>query len=92
MQVTKHAAARAQQRGIPPIVRHWLAEYGEKQHDGHGGICRYFSKKSRQRLERDFGREPIRRLNNYLNSYLIEACGTGQIITVGKRYAHIERH
>jgi hypothetical protein len=35
---TKHAAIRAQQRCIPPLVDRWLDEFEEEEHDGHGFI------------------------------------------------------
>lgn len=89
---TKHAVIRAQQRGVPPLIETWLAAYGEERHDGHGGICRYFTKKSIRQMERDFGREPLRRMSEYLNCYLVEACDTGHVITVGRRYARIFRN
>lgn len=89
---SKHAAIRSQQRGIPPLIESWLSAYGEVQHDGHGGICRFFTKKSIRQMERDFGREPLRRMNEFLDCYLVEACDTGLVITVGKRYAHIHRN
>ncbi len=88
---TKHAVIRAQQRGVPPLIETWLSTYGEEQHDGHGAICRFFTKKSIRRMERDFGREPLRRLSEYLNCYLVEAVDSGAVITVGHRVAHIRR-
>jgi hypothetical protein len=88
---TKHAVIRAQQRGIPPLIATWLLTYGEEQHDGHGAIYRFFSKKSIRRMERDFGREPLRRLSEYRGCYLVEAGDSGKIITIGHRFAHIRR-
>ena len=35
-QVTKHAAIRHQQRGIPPLIMEWLTSYGTNSHDHHG--------------------------------------------------------
>ncbi|MDP6652334.1 MAG: hypothetical protein QGF90_09550 [Gammaproteobacteria bacterium] len=34
---TTHAAIRAQQRCIPPLVDQWLSQFGEEEYDGHGG-------------------------------------------------------
>lgn len=92
--LTKHAAKRSQQRGIPPLVRHWLLDYGEENFDGHGAIVRYFSPQSIRNMERDFGREPVRRLSEYLRCYLVESSHDGIVITVGKRHSntHIRRH
>ena len=92
---TQHANQRSQQRGIPPLIQHWLLDYGEETFDGHGAIIRYFTAQSIRRMERDFGREPLRRLSEYLRCYLVEdAHGGGVVITVGKRHnnARILRH
>ena len=56
---TKHAEARMQQRAIPPLIDLWLEEFGEEEYDGHGGIRRYFSRRSIREMERQFGRRPI---------------------------------
>ena len=38
MTETRHAAARAQQRALPPFVDFLLDEFGEELHDGHGAV------------------------------------------------------
>ena len=88
---TKHARQRAQQRGVPPLIQEWLSAYGEEVHDGHGGICRYFSRRSIRSMERDFGRAPLRRMNDFMDCYLVEASESGRVITVGRRYKPIRR-
>lgn len=88
---TEHAKIRAQQRGIPPLIESWLSLYGEAQHDGHGGICRYFSKNSLRKMEHDFGRVPLRRLSDFFDCYLVEASDSGATITVGHRFSKIHR-
>jgi hypothetical protein len=55
---TKHAATRAQQRGIPPMVDQLLDLYGQEQHDGHGAIVLFLNKLSIRRMERDLGPGP----------------------------------
>ena len=49
-EVSQHAQARMQQRGITPGLLQLLAAYGDKAHDHHGGQLRYFSKAARRRL------------------------------------------
>jgi hypothetical protein len=83
---TQHATQRAQQRGVPPLITSWLVEYGEKAFDGHGGMVRFFSRKSIRRMERELGTAPVRRLSEYLRSYLVQGAADGAVITVGKRY------
>lgn len=91
---TQHAIQRSQQRGIPPLIQHWLLAYGEETFNGHGAIIRYFTAQNIRSMERDFGREPVRRLSEYLRCYLIESAHDGAVITVGKRYSntHVWRH
>jgi hypothetical protein len=91
---TQHAAKRSQQRGIPPLVQNWLLDYGEENFNERGLIVRFFTAKSIRNMERDFGREPLRRLSEYLRCYLIESADDGSIITIGKRHkhTHIWRH
>lgn len=84
---TKHFSVRSQQRGVPPLVKDWLLSYGEESYDGHGAIVRYFNDRSIRQMERDMGREPIRRMSEYLRCYLVESTD-GAIITVGKRHRH----
>lgn len=86
-----HAASRAQQRGIPPLVEQWLDEFGEETYDGRGCCLRYFSRASRRAMERAFGREPVRKLAEYLDAYKVESATDGTVITVGHRYQRIRR-
>ena len=91
---TQHANKRSQQRGIPPLIQHWLLDYGEENFNERGAIIRFFTSKSIRRMEQDFGRDPIRRLSEYLRCYLVESAYDGAVITVGKRHnkTHIWRH
>jgi len=91
---TKHANKRAQQRGIPPLIQIWLLDYGVETFDGSGGVIRYFDRESIRRLERDVGSTPVKRLSEYLRSYLVQSSADGVIVTVGKRYPNkkILRH
>jgi hypothetical protein len=83
---TLHAAERAQQRGIPPLITSWLLDYGEEVFDGRGGVIRYFTRRSIRRMEREFGATPLKRLSEYLRCYLVQSNDDGSIITVGKRH------
>lgn len=87
MSMTTHADVRAQQRGIPPLIIEWLERFGEERHDHHGAVILHFSKRSVRRLERDVGRDPVRRMRDYLLCYAVIA--EGNVITVGKRYKRI---
>lgn len=88
---TGHAELRAQQRGIPPLIEHWLDQYGEEDYDGHGGCRVFFSKRSIRQMERDFGRAPVRKLAEWLDVYKVESSHGGQLITICHRYQRLWR-
>ena len=81
---------RQQQRGIPNLVLDWLMDYGQEHHDGHGATIRYFDRRARRAVERRVGREPVRRLHEYMNAYVVVG-RDGSLITVGHRYNRIRR-
>jgi hypothetical protein len=85
---TQHAVQRSQQRGVPPLIQDWLFAYGKEVYSGKGAIVRYFTNESIRKMERDFGRDPIRKLSEFLRCYLVEST-EGAVITVGKRYKRI---
>jgi hypothetical protein len=88
--ITPHALTRMQQRGLPPLVMHWLDDYGREVPAPGGATLRHFDKRSRRRLERDIGREPVRRLHEYLDAYAIYG-SDGTLITAGHRYQRIRQ-
>lgn len=89
-QGTLHANLRIQQRAIPPIVIEWLEEYGAEMHDGRGAIKRFFDHRSRKRLARIVGTGVVNRLNDYLDTFLVQTVD-GTIITVGHRTKRVRR-
>lgn len=90
--ISKHAAIRAQQRGIPSMIQEYLLEYGTEIYDGHGGIKRCFDKCSIRRIERCLGHEQVRRITDFQDAYLIESSHDGSIITVGHRTKRMHRN
>lgn len=87
-----HAAIRAQQRGIPPFIDQLLDLYGKEQYDGHGGVVIYLDRSSIRRMERDMGREPVRRLTStWRNAFKIKSSHDGCTITTGLNYKRIWR-
>lgn len=91
---TNHANVRSQQRGIPPLVSEWLLDFGDEVYDGHGGVVRYFTPKSVRKVEKAVGREPVRRMSEFMRCYLVQSSYDGAILTVGKRHnnKHLPRH
>ncbi len=88
--ITVHGRTRQQQRGIPHLVVEWLQRFGREQHDGHGAIVFYFDRRARRHLERCVGREPVRRMHEYLDSYAVVGT-TGEVRTVGRRYDRVRK-
>ncbi len=88
--LTRHADTRLQQRGLPRAVIEWLQLFGAEEHDKHGAVIRYFDKAARRRLEQALGRAVIRRMEDFLDAYLVEHDGC--VVTVGHRTQRLRRH
>jgi hypothetical protein len=88
---TLHASLRGQQRGIPPFIDQLLDQYGHEEYDGHGGVIIYFDKRSRRRMEQDMGREPVRCLTGWLNTYKVMSTSGDVAITIGRRHKKVRR-
>jgi len=89
MRISKHAAKRLQQRGLPRRVVDWLAAYGAIDHQ-NGSELFYFNRKGRQALKRDLGERVVKRHAKALDAYMI--CIEGRVATVGHRYQRVVRH
>lgn len=91
MNWSEHAAMRAQQRGIPPLIDEWLDAYGEEVYDGHGATVRFFSKKSIRNMEKAYGSLPVRKLSEWHDAYKVVSTDDGTTITIGHRRGRIWR-
>jgi len=87
--MTSHALERSQQRCIPPLIIHWLCQYGSRRRSGNGTIICYFDKKTLRLIAADVGHVVIRKLSGLMNAYLVIA--GDQILTVGHRYRRIKK-
>lgn len=86
-----HSSKRAQQRGIPPMIEMWLDIYGHYEYNGQGIVTIHFDKQSRRAIEKEMGREPLRRFAEWLDAYKIVDNCRGTTITLGHRYKRIKR-
>jgi len=86
--MTSHALERSQQRCIPPLIIHWLCQYGSRKRNNNGTIVCYFDRKSLRLIASDVGQIVIRRLSGLMNAYLVIA--GDRILTVGHRYKRIK--
>ena len=91
IQLTKHAAVRIQQRGIPPLIMEWLNCYGTSRHDHRGAEILYFDKQSRKALAKAVGEEVVSRLGGLLDTYAVVAVD-GSVVTAGHRFKRLARH
>jgi hypothetical protein len=83
---SKHAQLRAQQRGISRETEDLLHAYGEKKPAREGCVMKFFSKRSIDRIEKDFGHFFIAKNHEKFNTYLIESRADNQVVTLGKLY------
>ena len=86
-----HADQRAQQRCIPPFINQLLDLYGREEFDGNGHAVVFLDKKCVRHMERDMGREPVRKLSHWLTAYKVLATDDGTTITIGYRTKHLRR-
>lgn len=85
MNLTTHASARIQQRGVSPLIVEWLLEFGAEEPAPGGAIRRYFDKAARRRLAQAFGSQVVDRLGDLLSTYLVQSNEGDRVITVGHR-------
>lgn len=88
MNLSEHAARRARERGIPPLIVDWLGRYGAEVRK-HGASKFYFDKAARRRLARDVGDRVVDQLGPLLDSYIV--VGDDTVITVAHRLHRIRR-
>ena len=88
MHLSDHAAVRVQQRNVPPLILQWLATHGARSYDKHGARVCHFDKRAVRRLETNYGREIVRRLECFLDCYCVIGADE-TVVTAGHRYARI---
>ena len=91
LQITDHARARLQQRGIPLPVLDCLLSFGKKVHDHHGAEILFFDHQARNQIRRTYGEENFKRLESKLDTYAVVG-PDGAVLTVGHRTKRINRH
>lgn len=91
LQITDHARARLQQRGIPLPVLDCLLNFGKKVHDHHGAEILFFDHQARNQIRRTYGEDDFKRLESRLDTYAVIG-SDGAVLTVGHRTKRINRH
>jgi len=92
MQLSTHAKARSQQRGIPPLVVKLVQAHGAREYDHQGGVICYVDKRARRSIEKEVGTQVMRRLDGLMDVYLVESAIDGAIVTMGHRHKRINRN
>jgi len=79
--ITKHAADRLQQRGIPQVLIDLLFQFGDIVHIGHGFERIHFQKRSQKKVRAYLGNRDNGWFDKYRGVYLIAR--DGKVITCG---------
>lgn len=86
IEFSRHAHKRAQQRAISGDAVPLLLAYGERSHDGQGGIRYLMTDRAMAAVARAIGR--TQRLDALAGSYaVVSAEDDSTVITVGHRYS-----
>lgn len=83
METTRHAATRAQQRAIPPLLLDLLLRFGRSERSGDGTERYFFDKRSRRAVQRYAGCLG-QLLDQHLDVYAILS-DCDKVVTVGHR-------
>ena len=83
--LTKHAAIRMKQRGIPPVIVDWLQQFGAEEFDHHGAIRYFFDKRSLKHLQSYLGTQTAGVVEQYRRCYVVVGMD-GSVVTTG--YLH----
>lgn len=84
MQLTEHASARANQRGIPRAIIRTIFMFGAEQH-APGGAIRLTLDEASIRLAADGSAHEQSQLERYRNTYVVVG-EAGRVITVARRH------
>lgn len=83
--LTRHAAIRTQQRGIPPWFLALLLAHGRSRHDGHGAVIKTVDRAARQRLQMLLSRTEYAAAERYFDVYAVVATDDQAIVTAAHR-------
>lgn len=83
MQITTHAAASIQQRGVPPQIVKSIIAHGSTRRMPGNAIARFVSRKDYKVLQKMLPKNDCVSLEKYRNVYIVMK--DSQILTVGRR-------
>ena len=82
--LTKHAAVRMQQRGIPCWFVDLLVQHGRTRHDGHGALVISVCKDTRRKLQSVLSRTEYVNAERYFDVYAVVSSDNA-IVTAAHR-------
>lgn len=85
LSLTRHAAKRTQQRGIPGWFLALLVEHGRSRHDGHGAVIKTIDHATRRRLKATLSRPQYVAAESYFDVYAVVATEDCAIVTAAHR-------
>lgn len=88
--LSRHAAIRSQQRGIPPHAIEALLDFGTEHHDHRGAVVLMLDRAATKRLARSHNLRGSD-LDSLRGLYAVLAT-SGRIQTVGHRTRRLQRH
>lgn len=91
MHSSRHARARCQQRGIPPLVVDLLLEFGSRERAG-AGMTRVFLDKGARRRVKAYAGTLAGVLEQHLDVYLVVNDADDVLVTAAHRLERIRRH
>jgi hypothetical protein len=84
-QLSRHAQVRSQQRGLCADAVPVITSFGERSHDGRGGVRYLMTDKAMAVLIRAVGRN--QRIDALAGAYVVlDAETESKVITIGHRY------
>lgn len=90
--LSSHARVRMQQRAITSEALELVLEHGKSRYDHRGGRVVFLPKQLRRKLLAVLAPAARRRLEKQLHAYLVCACESAEVITVGYRDEHVPGH
>ncbi len=73
LNLSRHAIARLQQRGIPGWFLGLLVDHGRTHHDGHGAVIKTVDKSTRRQLQAVLSRTQYVAAERYFGVYAVLA-------------------
>lgn len=87
LKLTRHAAVRQQQRGVPPMIIDLLLDYGSVERAGKGVTTYYFDRAARRKVLAYVGRLSAA-VEPFFDYYAVVA-SDGRIITIAPRLQRV---